>query len=58
MHVKNINFFLHRLGNKQDCDGAMDENELHRRLGLDELKEKYKCPCQVVSFYQHKTNSF
>lgn len=35
------------LGNKQDCEGALNENELRRLLELDELTEKYKCPCEV-----------
>ena len=41
-------FFL-SLGNKQDNEGALNEDELHRRLELDALIERYKCPCQVVS---------
>lgn len=35
------------LGNKQDNEGALNEDELHRRLELDTLIERYKCPCQV-----------
>lgn len=41
--------FLKSLGNKQDNEGALNEDELHRRLELDTLVERYKCPCQVVS---------
>lgn len=35
------------LGNKQDKEGALNENELHRQLELDTLAEKYSCPCKV-----------
>lgn len=35
------------LGNKQDCEGALNESELRRKLELDKLTQKYKCPCQV-----------
>lgn len=42
-------FFFFSLGNKQDNEGALNEDELHRRLELDTLIERYKCPCQVVS---------
>ncbi|CAH3146623.1 unnamed protein product [Porites lobata] len=35
------------LGNKQDCDGALNENDLQRRLELDTLVDRYKCPCEV-----------
>lgn len=48
-------FLLHRLGNKQDCDGALNENDLQRRLELDTLVDRYKCPCEVVSFYLQYT---
>ena len=47
-NIKLIYIFL-RLGNKQDNEGALNEDELHRRLELDTLMERYKCPCQVVS---------
>lgn len=42
-------FMFKRLGNKQDCEGALNESELRRKLELDKLTQKYKCPCQVVS---------
>lgn len=35
------------LGNKQDCEGALNENELHRQLELDSLTDRYKCTCKV-----------
>lgn len=35
------------LGNKQDKEGALNENELHMQLELDTLVEKYSCPCKV-----------
>lgn len=35
------------LGNKQDKEGALNENELHTQLELDTLVEKYSCPCKV-----------
>ncbi|XP_078375148.1 uncharacterized protein LOC144658578 isoform X2 [Oculina patagonica] len=35
------------LGNKQDNEGALNEDELHRQLELHTLTERYKCPCQV-----------
>ena len=41
-------FVLKRLGNKQDCEGALNENELHRQLELDSLTDRYKCTCKVV----------
>lgn len=39
----------HRLGNKQDVEGAMDEIDIVQGLGIESLANKTKTPCRVVS---------
>lgn len=53
--VTSKTLLFHRLGNKQDCDGALNENDLRQRLELDTLMARYKCPCEVVSCYLQYT---
>lgn len=42
-----------RLANKQDLDGAMDAADIIDALELDELANRFKSPCRVVSDYFH-----
>lgn len=39
-----------RLANKQDIEGAMDQEEIIDALKLEELANEFKSPCRVVSF--------
>ena len=39
----------HRLANKQDVQGALDEIDICEHLDLEETVNMNKCPCRVVS---------
>ena len=41
----------HRLANKQDVDGALDEGDICDRLNLEILVNHYETPCRVVRNY-------
>jgi hypothetical protein len=38
-----------RLANKQDVEGALDEEDVIDALQLEELANQFKSPCRVVS---------
>jgi len=38
----------HRLANKQDVEGALDQEDIIECLKLEELANEFKSPCRVV----------
>lgn len=42
-------FFAPRLANKQDKQEALFESDITERLSLEQLVNKYKCRCNIVS---------
>lgn len=44
-------FFAPRLANKQDKQEALYESDITERLSLEQLVNKYKCRCNIVSVW-------
>ena len=45
-----LQYIVYRLANKQDKSGALDEVDICDQLNLEELVNKFKTPCRVVSY--------
>lgn len=51
-HVCFLNFVCaSRLANKQDKQEALYESDITERLSLEQLVNKYKCRCNIVSIW-------